>query len=99
LTQPSERSQMRRRLWFSGAALAIGVGLLVAASFANAAPSRVAKTTSGVAKQGGTLNVNLSNTDFDFFDPALSYSQWSWQVTYLTNFKLLNYPDKEAPEG
>ena len=39
------------------------------------------------------------NTDFDFLDPALSYASWAWQFTYLTNYKLLNFPDKAAPEG
>ena len=89
---------MQRRLWLSIVAIAAGLSLLVAAGFAGAAKSAV-----GVAgksgKTGGTLNVNLSATDFDFLDPALSYSSWTWQVTYLTNLKLLNFPDKPRPEG
>ena len=89
---------MQRRLWLSIVAIAAGLSLLVAAGFAGAA-----KSASGVAgkagKTGGTLNVNLSATDFDFLDPALSYSSWTWQFTYLTNLKLLNYPDKPRPEG
>jgi len=80
-------------------ALAVGASLLVAASMAGAASSGTQKSTSGVAKQGGTLRVNLSDTDFDYFDPALSYTQWTWQFTYLTNVKLLNFPDKAPPEG
>src|SRR5436190_10488542 len=94
-----ERSPMHRRLWLSIAALAVGTSLLVAASMAGAASSGTQKSTSGVAKQGGTLRVNLSNTDFDYFDPALSYTQWTWQFTYLTDVKLLNFPDKAPPEG
>src|SRR3954449_7057969 len=94
-----ERSPMHRRLWLSIAALAVGVSLLVAASIAGAASSGTQKSTSGVAKQGGTLRVNLSNTDFDYFDPALSYTQWTWGFTYLTDYKLLNFPDKNAPVG
>jgi len=90
---------MHRRLWLSIAALAVGASLLVAASIAGAASSGTQKSTSGVAKQGGTLRVNLSNTDFDYFDPALSYTQWTHSFTYLTNYQLLNFPDKPAPEG
>jgi peptide/nickel transport system substrate-binding protein len=45
------------------------------------------------------MNVALSSTDFDYLDPALAYADWSWQFTYLMNCKLLNYPDKNAPEG
>jgi peptide/nickel transport system substrate-binding protein len=90
---------MQKRLWFSIAALAIGASLLVAASLAGAASSSTQKSTSGVAKKGGTMRVNLSDTDFDYFDPALSYTQWTWEFTYLTNLKLLNFPDKPAPEG
>ena len=89
---------MQRRLWLSIVAIAAGLSLLVAAGFAGAASS-----ASGVAgkagKTGGTLNVNLSATDFDYLDPALSYSSWTWQFTYMTNLKLLNYADKPRPEG
>lgn len=89
---------MHRRLAASIAALAVGLSLLVVAGFAGAANS--ASSAAGKAgKTGGTLNVNLSATDFDFLDPALSYSSWTWQFTYLTNLKLLNYPDKPKPEG
>ena len=45
------------------------------------------------------MRVDLSSTDFDYLDPALSYASWTWQFTYLTNYKLLNFPDKSAPEG
>ena len=53
----------------------------------------------GSGKTGLAMNVNLSSTDFDYLDQALAYSDWSWQFTYLMNCKLLNYPDKNAPEG
>ena len=89
---------MQKRFSVSVAAVAIGLSLLVVAGFAGAANS--ASGSSGkVGKTGGTLNVNLSATDFDFLDPALSYSSWTWQFTYMTNLKLLNYPDKPRPEG
>jgi peptide/nickel transport system substrate-binding protein len=50
------------------------------------------------AKSGGTLRVNLES-DTDYTDPALAYYQISWQFEYQTCVKLLNYPDKAAPEG
>ena len=50
-------------------------------------------------KRGGTLRINLSTTDYEFLDPALSYEAPGWQVLYMTNLMLLNYPDKPAPEG
>src|SRR5438093_5891919 len=92
---PPERSPMKRKLWLSVAALAIGGSLLVAGAFAGSASSGTVKA----GKTGGVMRVNLSNTDFDYLDPALAYAQWSWQFTYLTNYKLLNFPDKAAPEG
>ena len=89
---------MRKRLFVSVAALATGLSLLVVAGFAGAATT-ASGTASKAGKTGGTLNVNLSTTDFDFLDPALSYASWSWQFTYLVNLKLLNFPDKPRPEG
>ncbi len=82
---------MRKRLWFSIAALAVGGSLLVAGV--------VTSTASAAKKAGGVMRVDLSSTDFDYLDPALSYASWTWQFTYLTNYKLLNFPDKSAPEG
>ena len=48
---------------------------------------------------GGTLRINLSNTDFEFTDPAMNYDAAGWQMLYAVNSTLLNYPDKPAPEG
>src|SRR3954454_21828436 len=93
---------MTRKVWLGVAMLATGVTLLVAAGLAAGATGG-AKSAQGVkashAKTGLSMNLDLSSTDFDFLDPALSYSDWSWQFTYLMNCKLLNYPDKAAPEG
>ena len=86
---------MKRKIWLSTGMLAVGTSLLVAAALAGSASGSSTK----VGKTGGVMRINLSNDDFDFLDPALSYSQWTWQFTYLTNYKLLNFPDKSAPEG
>lgn len=90
----------RRRLSLSIAMAAVGVGLLVASSVAGAASAGAPqKAGSGEAKRGGTLRLNLSNTDFEFTDPAMAYDAAGWQMLYAVNVTLLNYPDKPAPEG
>jgi peptide/nickel transport system substrate-binding protein len=88
---------MRRKLWLSVAMLVIGTGLLIAAGTASGA-GQAAKGKSA-AKAGGTLRVNLSATDVDFVDPALSYFAPGWQLEYSTCVKLLNYPDAGPPRG
>jgi oligopeptide transport system substrate-binding protein len=93
---------MTRKAWLGVALLATGVTLLTAAGFAAAATSSsrgVQVAQAAHAKTGLTMNIDLSSTDFDYLDPALAYADWSWQFTYLMNCKLLNYPDKNAPEG
>ena len=84
---------MRRKLWFSALMAVLGVSLLVAAGFANAA------STSSAAKRGGTMRLNMSATDVDFTDPSLAYGTISWQIEYATALKLVNYPDKAPPSG
>src|ERR671939_1537080 len=88
-----ERSHMHRRLWLSVFMAALGALLLVVAGFAKAASS------SQAAKKGGTMRLNMSDTDLDFSDPSLSYFVIGWQVEYATQIKLVNYPDKAAPAG
>jgi peptide/nickel transport system substrate-binding protein len=90
---------MHRRLTLSIAMAAIGVGLLVASSFAGAASASSQRASSGEAKRGGTLRLNVSTTDFEFTDPAMAYDAIGWQMLYAVNITLLNYPDKPAPEG
>jgi peptide/nickel transport system substrate-binding protein len=86
---------MQKRIWLSVAAGLIGVGLIVAAS-ATAAPSKSAHAAK--AKAGGTLITEL-NSDVDYTDPQLTYYVPSWEMQYATACKLMNYPDKEAPQG
>jgi len=88
-----ERSDMSRKLWLSIAALAIGAGLLVAAGVASPASSGNAKAGAVTAKKGGTLRLSKS-TDVDYVDPALAYFTDTWELQYITQAKLYNYPDK-----
>ena len=91
---------MHKKLTLSIAMAAVGAGLLVASSFAGAASaSAPTKSGSSEAKRGGTIRINLSNTDFEFTDPAMNYDAAGWQMLYAVNSTLLNYPDKPAPEG
>jgi peptide/nickel transport system substrate-binding protein len=45
-----------------------------------------------------TLRVELG-ADIDYVDPALSFYIPTWTIEYATCAKLLNYPDRGAPEG
>jgi YVTN family beta-propeller protein len=47
---------------------------------------------------GGTLHVT-SQEEPDSLDPALAHEPLSWQLEYATCAKLLNYPDRSAPQG
>jgi len=91
-----EEESMSRKVWLGVAMLATGVTLLVAAGFAAGATSGVKTAHS---KTGLAMNLDMSNSDFDYLDPALAYLNVSWQMRYLTDCKLLNYPDKPAPQG
>jgi ABC-type transport system substrate-binding protein len=91
---------MHKRFLLALTLAVVGAGLLVAAAFAgSAAPSKASKSGSSEAKRGGTLRINLSETDFEFLDPSLSYEASGWQVLYATNMTLLNYPDKPGAAG
>lgn len=92
---------MTKKLALSVAMLAVGAGLLVASATASADGGAAPQAPQGkgaAGAVGGTLRVNLIN-DTDYVDPALAYYTVSWEMEYATCAKLLNYPDKEAPEG
>src|SRR5262245_59274741 len=93
---------MTRQVWLGVAMLATGVSLLVAAGLAAGATGAAKSPQDATVSQGTTgltMNIASSNTDVDYLDPARAYADWPWQFTYLMNCKLLNYPDKSAPEG
>ncbi|MDX6490094.1 MAG: peptide/nickel transport system substrate-binding protein [Gaiellaceae bacterium] len=86
---------MQKKLWLSIVTAMIGVGLLVAASFAGSASS-ASHSKGSASKVGGTLRVNLSTTDLEYTDPALEYESTGWQVEYATALKLLNWKETKA---
>jgi peptide/nickel transport system substrate-binding protein len=96
----------KSRLTLAASLFATGIALLVVAGCGGGGGNKSeesqapATTTTGTtaAVQGGTATFNLQS-DTDFSDPALAYYQVSWQFEYSTCAKLLNYPDKPAPEG
>jgi ABC-type transport system substrate-binding protein len=90
---------MHKRFLLALTCAVVGAGLLVAAALAGSSPSSAQKTGSSEAKRGGTLRINLSETDFEFLDPALAYDAPGWTVLFASNIALLNYPDKPAPAG
>jgi peptide/nickel transport system substrate-binding protein len=92
---------MRRRLWLSIAAVAVGASLLAAAGFASPAKSSgsAPNSTFAGAKTGGSLHINISASDVDYIDPQLSYYVPGWALLYTTCRQLLNYPDKSGKAG
>ena len=86
---------MQKKLWLSIVTAMIGVGLLVAASFAGSASS-ASQSKGSASKVGGTLRVNLSTTDVEYTDPALEYESTGWQIEYATALKLLNWKETKA---
>jgi len=62
-----------------------------------AGPAASSRATAGApAKQGGTLRLNLSTTDFNFTDPSLEYEVNGWQLEYATALKLVNWKETKA---
>jgi peptide/nickel transport system substrate-binding protein len=82
--KPSEEAGMKGvRLW-TAAATAVAAGCAVAPAW---------------AAEGGTLRVNISNSDVQSLDPAIDYEIYGWTVEFATCAKLLNYPDKPGAAG
>ena len=88
---------MRKKYVLPVVLAAIGALLLVASAFAGVSGST--GTAGKVAKKGGTLRVNMGNTDFAFTDPGLAYDTLSWAMLYTTDMLLVNYPEKNGQEG
>jgi ABC-type oligopeptide transport system substrate-binding subunit len=81
-----------RRLWSSLFVLMAGIGLL------GAAGSVVRTGSAAETRTGGTLRLSRFS-DLDYVDPALAWTEGSWQIGFATCAKLFNYPDKAGPDG
>ncbi len=94
-------------LRLSVAAFVLGAGLLILSACGGGGSDNGTSTTTGTsggtttapATTGGTMKLNMSNTDVDYSDPTLAYGAVSWQLEYATALRLYNYPDKPAPLG
>ena len=89
---------MYKKLLLALGLMALGASLMVAAAVAGTIELVPAPRSQGVTK-GGTLRLNVSNTDYEYLDPALSYDSIGWATIYAVNMQLLNYPDKPASAG
>src|SRR3954464_13162338 len=87
---------MTRKVWLWGGTLGTRFPLPAAAGLA-ARGTSAPKAAHG--QTGKPMTLNFSSSDFDYLDPALAYLNISWQFRSLTDCKLLNSPDKPAPEG
>src|SRR6186997_1305198 len=72
---------------------AVGAGLLATAAIAGGGHRRSA------IKEGGTLRINVSNSDVQSIDPAIDYEFIGWPLENATCVKLVNYPDKPGLAG
>lgn len=84
----------RRRLLVVSAVV---VSLAAVAAVAGNALAR--SRAEPVIKEGGTLRVNVTGTDFASLDPAINYDTDGAQLLYATCAKLVNNPDRQAPAG
>lgn len=70
----------------------VGATMLVASAFAGTSGTQA--SSSSVAKKGGTLRINVPDTDFEYTDPGLAYDTLGWSMLYTTQILLTNYPEK-----
>ena len=85
---------MHRRLLLASCLAIIGASLFVATALAGSSASPKSEAT-----RGGTLRLNVSDTDYEYVDPALAYDSIGWITLYAVNMQLVNYPDKPANAG
>jgi len=85
---------MQKKVWLSGAMVALGAAMLIAVAFAGPASSKSNSPSAHGQKKGGTMNINASATDVDYIDPGLAYGTLSWQILDSVCVKLFYYPDK-----
>ncbi len=91
---------MTKKLLLAVAMAMVGAGLLIAAATASASSS-ASKAPSVVGKhgaKGGTLRVE-DDSDFDYVDPQLDYLSSGWEMQFVTQVKLFNFPDKNGDAG
>lgn len=88
---------MRIKTSIAAALALVGATMLVASAFAGT--SGTAASGSADANKGGTLRINVPDSDFEYVDPGLSYDTLGWSMIYSTNMMLANYPEKPGAAG
>ena len=83
---------MKRRIWLALAMFAAGLGLLIAASFANARGQPHALKNGGMFRFGMTIPPRQ-------VDPQIGFDPVAWSLSYATGARLYTYPDKAGPAG
>lgn len=76
--------------------MALGLALLASAVIAGTAAG---SSGTSAAKTGGTMKINLSDSDFDYLDPALEFLDSAGMMTALCNYRLMTFADKAGAEG
>ncbi len=80
---------MFKRIVLAAVLAIAGSSLLVTSAFAR----------SSATQKGGTLRVNYSSTDFEYIDPQKCYDTGCAEVIWPTSWQLMQYPEKNGPEG
>ena len=88
---------MYKKLSLALGLVVVGASLMVAAAVAG--PTGSSSASKSEATKGGTLRLNVSATDYEYLDPALTYDSIGWATIYAVNMQLLNYPDKPGAAG
>lgn len=71
--------------------------LAVAGAVLMTAVQSGANSSTAEARPGGIFRVTLAKQDFDYIDPALSYTVAGWALLDTTCARLMAYPDKAPP--
>lgn len=75
------------------------VSAIVLAVAVVAGGDSVSNGANPAVREGGTLHVNVTGTDFYSLDPAVNFDTDGAQVLYATCAKLVNHPDRGGPAG
>ena len=80
---------MYKRIVLAAVLAIAGSSLLVTSAFARSAATQ----------KGGTLRVNQADSDFEYVDPQKCYDTGCAEVIWPTSWNLIQYPEKNGPEG
>lgn len=83
------------RVSLSTRVVLLGLVLVLATCAAGAALAG----SRGAGADGGTLRVNISESDVQYLDPQLDYEFYGWSLLFATCARLMSYPDKSGPAG